>query len=104
MGLNFCEEFEMTQQDTVSALKELKSINEGLQSQVDTLVHAVKTLCIQNGGRLNRQQFADRLGIHRNTLVKFLARDRSMPRPGDDGKWMLTEIIDWELRTRRKRI
>lgn len=94
----------MTHQDTATAIKELASVNATLQAQVDTLVHAVRVLCVQNGGRLNRQQFADRLGIHRNTLVKFLARDRSMPRPGDDGKWMLTEIIDWELRTRRKRI
>lgn len=94
----------MTQHDTAIAIKELTSVNEDLKAQVDTLVYAVKALCVQHGGRLNRQQFADRLGIHRNTLVKFLARDRSMPRPGDDGKWMLTEIIDWELRTRKKRI
>lgn len=94
----------MNQQDNDAIIKELKTINESLLNKVDTLAYAVKALCVQHGGRLNRQQFADRLGIHRNTLVKFLARDRSMPRPGDDGKWLLTEIIEWELRTRRKRI
>ena len=74
-----------------------------LKEQLDILTHAVKALSVQHGGRLNRQQFADRLGIHRNTLKSFLDRDHLMPRPGDDGKWMLTEIIDWELRSRLKR-
>ncbi|MFG5777967.1 hypothetical protein ACFIQF_12910 [Comamonas sp. J-3] len=74
-----------------------------LREQLDILTHAVKALSVQHGGRLNRQQFADRLGIHRNTLAAFLARDHTMPRPGNDGKWMLTEIIDWELRSQLKR-
>ena len=79
-------------------------IIESLKNQVEILTHAVKTLCVQHGGRLNRQQLADRLGVHRNHIATLLSRDRSMPRPGEEGKWMLIEIIDWELRTRRKRI
>jgi len=50
------------------------------------------------GTRLNREQLAQRLGIHRHTLRVRLAQDRSMPRPGPDGRWLLSEIMHWEQR------
>ncbi|GAB2468024.1 hypothetical protein GCM10027082_19480 [Comamonas humi] len=80
---------------------EQTKIIESMKDQIEVLTHAVKCLCTQQGGRLTRQQMADRLGIHRNTLSNMLARDRSMPRPGKEGKWLLADVIDWELRKRR---
>lgn len=71
---------------------------EALIQQVRILSTAVQMLCTQNGTRLNVQQFAERLGIHRNTLANRLKTDRTMPRPGKDGKWLLSEIIEWEQR------
>lgn len=73
-----------------------------LFKQVQILTTAVETLCSQSGTRLNRSQFAHRLGIHRNTLATRLAQDRTMPRPGKDGKWLLADIIEWESRPVRR--
>ena len=80
----------------------LANIIESMKGQIEVLTHAVQSLCKQQGGRLTRQQLADRMGVHRNTVANMLARDRSMPRPGKDGKWLLTEVIDWESRKRRQ--
>ena len=41
---------------------------------------------------------AERMGVHRNTLAKRLTTDRDFPRPGRDGKWLLSEVIEWEQR------
>lgn len=69
-----------------------------LKSQVAILTSAVQMLCVQQGSRLTRAQLSHRLGIHRNSLNVRLAQDRTMPRPGTDGKWLLSEIIEWESR------
>lgn len=49
------------------------------------------------GSRLTRAQVCDRLGIHRNTLANYI-KDRNFPTPGSDGKWLLSEVLDWEAR------
>lgn len=69
-----------------------------LMRTMQVMASALQTLCTQAGARLTRQQLAERLGVHRNTLAARLARDRTMPRPGKDGKWLLAEVIDWEMR------
>lgn len=69
----------------------------GAMAKIDALTGAVHP----NGSRLSRQQLAGRLGIHRNTLSNMLARDRPMPRPGKDGKWLLADIIKWESERKR---
>ena len=71
---------------------------EALTQQLRILTTAVQMLCTQSGTRLNVQQLADRLGVHRNTVTARLKTDRTMPRPGKDGKWLLSEIIEWEQR------
>lgn len=75
---------------------------EAMEAKIEVLTYAVQYLCLQLCGRLTRQQFAERMGVHRNTLSNMLARDRSMPRPGKDGKWLLSEVMDWEIRRRRQ--
>jgi len=67
-----------------------------LTVKIDVLTDAVRMLCSQHGTRITRQQLADRLGVHRNTLTNMLGRDRRMPRPGKDGKWLLADVIAWE--------
>ncbi len=69
-----------------------------LLERVDRLASAVQLMAAMLGTRLDREQFAQRLGVHRNTLRSRLAVDRTMPRPGRDGRWLLSEIIDWEQR------
>ena len=68
-----------------------------MQETINSLTQAVQFLCKNHGARLNQQQLADRLGVHRNTIANMLERDRRMPRPGKDGKFLLSEIIDWEI-------
>lgn len=75
---------------------------DAMLTQLACLTSAVQTLCTQAGSRLNRQQLAGRLGIHRNTLSARLEADRTMPRPGADGKWLLSEVIEWEMRLARR--
>lgn len=69
-----------------------------LLQRIDQLATAVQTLTAALGTRLNRTQLAARLGVSRNTLTKRLAEDRTMPRPGADGKWLLSELVEWEQR------
>lgn len=69
-----------------------------LVDQVSKLTSAVKFMASMLGSRLDRGQLAERMGVHRNTLAKRLSTDKSFPRPGKDGKWLLSEVIDWENR------
>lgn len=47
------------------------------------------------GDRLTRAEVCERIGIHRNTLKTYMA-SRGFPAPGRDGKWLLSELIEWE--------
>lgn len=69
-----------------------------LLERIDKMASAMQLMASMLGTRLDRAQLADRMGIHRNTLAKRLAQDTTFPRPGRDGKWLLSEVIDWEQR------
>lgn len=69
-----------------------------LLDRIDKMTSAMRLMAAMLGTRLDRGQLADRMGIHRNTLAKRLASDTSFPRPGKDGKWLLSEVIEWEQR------
>jgi len=75
---------------------------ELLLQQMQKLTAAVQLMSTQTGTRLNRQQMADRLGIHRNTLAARQAEDPTMPRPGKDGRFLLSEVIEWETQQNRR--
>jgi hypothetical protein len=47
------------------------------------------------GARLTRAEVCARLRVHRNTLQTYIA-ERNFPTPGRDGKWLLSEVIEWE--------
>lgn len=78
--------------------------NSGLDAEgallvrLDKLASAVQLMASMLGPRLDREQLAQRLGVHRNTLRHRLATDASMPRPGSDGRWLLCEIVELEHR------
>lgn len=69
-----------------------------LMERLDKMTSAVHLMAKALGTRLDRAQLAERMGIHRNTLRHRLATDKSIPRPGADGKWLLSEIVAWEQR------
>lgn len=66
-------------------------LDQTLRSIQQTLI-----LLVQNAGtRLTRQQVCERLGVHRNTLATYV-RERGFPAPGKDGKWLVSEVMEWE--------
>ena len=69
-----------------------------LMHHISQLTSAVQAMAKITGTRLTRQQLCSRLGIHRNTLAKRID-DPTFPKPGKDGKWLLSEIIEWEQRS-----
>ena len=73
-------------------------MNEAAITQrLDALTYAVQMLAINTGKRLTRQDMCERLGIHRNTLLTQ-QRERGFPQPDINGKWLLSEVLEWELR------
>ncbi len=72
--------------------------NEAIMMQrIDALTSAVQFMASALGQRLTRAQLCDRMGVHRNTLAKLM-KDPTFPLPGKDGKWLLSEIVEWETR------
>ncbi|MFV0677883.1 hypothetical protein [Variovorax sp. tm] len=49
------------------------------------------------GLRLTRAEMCERLGVTSHTIT-FRVRRGELPRPGADGKWLLSEVIEWEGR------
>lgn len=74
----------LTQQDTATLIQ-----------RIDALTSAVQLLAKGQGTRLDKSELADRLGIHRNTL-RTRAAGKGFPKAGPDGKWALSDVIDWE--------
>lgn len=69
-----------------------------LLERIDKMASAMQFMATMLGTRLDRGQLAERLGIHRNTLATRLATDKAFPRPAKDGKWLLSDLIEWEQR------
>lgn len=63
--------------------------------RIELLTNAVQTLTTMMGARLTRTQLCERLGIHRNSLARQMAKP-GFPLPGKDGKWLLADVIAWE--------
>lgn len=68
-----------------------------IAERLDALAQAVQLMARKLGERLTHAQVCERLGIHRNTLRRYI-EDKGFPTPGRDGKWLLEEVIEWELR------
>ena len=63
--------------------------------RISMLTQAVDHLSRLVGARLTRAEVCARLRVHRNTLQTYIA-ERNFPTPGRDGKWLLSEVIEWE--------
>ena len=68
---------------------------EELRRSVSDLSASIIVMARALGTRLNREQMCQRLDIHRNTLAKR-QQEPGFPKPGRDGKWLLSEVIEWE--------
>lgn len=82
----------MSEAETIAhELAELRATVQGFQQLLASVV----------GARLTREQLAERLGVHRNTIPRWMAEDATFPRPDRYGKWLVSEVIEWEQRPRR---
>lgn len=48
-----------------------------------------------HGNRLTRTEMCDRLRVSGKTLTERVRRG-AVPTPCDDGKWLLSEVLEWE--------
>lgn len=47
------------------------------------------------GIRLDQEAMASRLGVTKRTLYNRI-QSGTVPRPGTDGKWLLSSVMEWE--------
>lgn len=73
------------------------SSTDTLIERIDALTAAFVQMAKLTGARLTRQEVLDRLRVSRNTLTSYIEH-KGFPRPGLDGKWLLSEIVEWESR------
>lgn len=61
-------------------------------------IESLMTILARRGGdRLTRAEMCERLGVTSHTIT-YRVRRGEIPRPGADGKWLLSEVIEWESR------
>jgi len=71
--------------------------DQTIAHHLQILTSAVLALTQQQGVRLTRAGLCERLGVHRNTLATWLETDRNFPRPDKSGKWLLADVVKWEM-------
>ena len=72
-------------------------MNEAAMTQrLDALTQAVILMSMHTGKRLTREDMCERLGIHRHTL-RIRSQERGFPQPDINGKWLLSEVLEWEF-------
>ncbi|MBB3637168.1 helix-turn-helix transcriptional regulator [Variovorax atrisoli] len=61
----------------------------------------IETILVQivrvRGLRLTRAEMCERLGVTSHTIT-YRMRRGELPKPGADGKWLLSDVIEWEGR------
>ena len=68
---------------------------EQLLRRLDQLTSAIVLMTKAPTNTLTRSEVCGRLRVHRNTLTAYIA-DIGFPAPTKNGKWLLSEIMDWE--------
>lgn len=69
--------------------------DQAIIQRLDTLTAAMIAMARTTGARLTRADMCNRLGVSSNTLTARVRRGE-VPTPGRDGKWLLSEVIEWE--------
>lgn len=66
-----------------------------IAARLDQLTSAVLLMARTAGTRLSRADMCERLGVCSKTLTAHV-RAKKAPTPGTDGKWLLSEVVEWE--------
>jgi hypothetical protein len=70
-------------------------MNDQLVQEVRSLRETVLTLCKYIGPHLSRDQMCARYDVSHSTLARRVKLGY-LPKPGTDGKWLLSEVMEWE--------
>jgi hypothetical protein len=82
----------------------MSTTNESqLAQEVAALRHTVAALVQAMGPRLTREQLCARRVCHRNTLAGLIERG-TVPRPDQHGKFLLSEVLEFEAMERHRRM
>lgn len=71
-------------------------MQQAIFERLDTIAYALAALARRGGDRLTRAEMCERLGVTSHTIT-YRVRRGELPTPGADGKWLLSEVIEWEL-------
>lgn len=66
-----------------------------IATRMEKLTSAVLLMARTMGTRLTRADMCERLGVCSKTLTAHV-RAKKVPTPGTDGKWLLSEVVEWE--------
>jgi hypothetical protein len=66
-----------------------------MADRLDSLTSAVLLMARRHGTRLSRAEMCERLGVCGKTLTERVRAGKA-PTPGADGKWLLSEVVEWE--------
>lgn len=86
--------------ELLQRLDQLTSMVGSLSQRLEQHTAAVCTLAQNQGTRLNGTAMCARQGISRNTLTKR-TKCKDFPVQGPDGKWALSDVIEWEQKNAR---
>lgn len=70
---------------------------EAIEKKMDLMMDAIKLMAQAKGERLTTAQVTERVGRCRQTIMNMVRRG-DFPEPCNDGRWLLAEVLEWELR------
>lgn len=88
----------MSEAETI--LREVRSLREVVADLRSSLQSALSVIDKDHDRFIGRQEMADRLCISASTLDRR-KKAGTVPRPVN-GKWLLSEVRDWEMQQKRK--
>lgn len=77
-------------------LEQLTAQIARMDARLAVLTDAVTAMARMQGTRLSRAELAERLGVHPDSITRWLRTDKNFPRPDKTGQWRLSDILKWE--------
>ncbi len=67
-----------------------------LAQQLERVHDVLRQLVANTGDRLTREDMLKRLKLKSRTTLSTYIKQGRIPRPGKDGKWLLSEVMESE--------
>jgi transposase len=72
--------------------------DQAIAAEMRSLREHIAALAACLGARMTQQQVADHFCVHRNTVTKWATEREGFPRRDASGKYLRSEIMEWEAR------